>query len=242
MEEAHPAETREAPVALSAAEEAYLRRFVRRHALSGAAGKGLVASVIAALGLALWPAQVRERPASPQPSSPPGALAFAAELEVIRSEVTARSDRDVADAATQAAVTELAKRIEAIAREISTLRSRAEVVPAAPPARAPLPADTGVAGVAERLYHIELRQSQSESDRGKLQGQLLARLHDLETRQEKREREDASALRLLLDRVEQLEVSRDTVEAKRLNGQDAILDRLAALESRIETAPAAPQP
>jgi len=241
MERAHAVESREAPVALSAAEEAYLRRFVRRHALSGAAGKGLVAGVMVALGLALWPAQIL-RHAPPQASSAPDALAFAADLEAIRAEVAARSQREASDPATQAAVAELAKRIEAIAREIGALRSRAEIVPAAPPARAPVPADTGIAGIAERLYNVELRQNQGESDRGKLEGQLLSRLHDLEARQQSREHEDASALRLLLDRVEQLERSRDVAEASRLNGQDAILDRLAMLESRIETVPAAPQP
>ena len=201
MEGARAVESREAPVALSAAEEDYLRRFVRRHALSGAAGKGLVACVMIALGLALWPARVL-LPAPPQASSAADTLVLAADLEAMRSEVAARSQREESDPATQAAVAELAKRIEAIAREIDALRSRAEVVPASPPARAPVPVDTGIAGIAERLYNVELRQNQGESERGKLAGQLLSRLHDLEARLQSREHQDASALRLLLDRVE----------------------------------------
>ncbi len=242
MEEASAARTREAPVAPSAAEKAALRRFARRVALSSAAGMGLVASLIIALGLALWPATVVKRASHPASSAPSGALAFAAELEAIRSEVAARSDREVSDPATKAAVAELALRIEAFALEIDTLRSHAKIISAAPPARAPLPGDTGVAALAERLYNLELRQGQAESARGTLEGQLLARLHDLEVRQQGREREDASALRLLLDRVQQLELSRDVAEAKRLNGQNALLARLAALESRLETVPAAPHP
>jgi hypothetical protein len=200
----------------------------------------VVASLIVALGLALWPARILDRPASPQPSS--AADAYSAELRAIRSEIAARSERGGSDAATRAAVVELARRIEAIASEIAPLRSRASVVPATPPARASVPADAGVAPSTERLYNLEQRQSQAESDRRKVEGQLLARLHDLEARQQKRERDDASALRLLLDRVQQLELSRDVVEAHRLDGQNALHARLAALESRLETVPAAPHP
>src|SRR5512145_1483909 len=114
MQEAHADETREAPVALSAAEEAYLRRFVRRHALTGAAGTALVASVLVALAVALWPAPVAEGPAGLQPAPAADAAAFAAELAAIRSEVAARSELAAADPATRAAVEELAERIEAI--------------------------------------------------------------------------------------------------------------------------------
>jgi hypothetical protein len=198
--------------------------------------------LIIALGLVLWPATAAKRASQPASSTPGGALAFAAELEAIRAEVTARSDREVTDPATKAAVAELAQRIEAFALEIDTLRSHAQIAPAKLPARAPIPADTGVAALAERLYNLELRQGQAESARGTLEGQLLARLHDLEVRQQGREREDASSLRLLLDRVQQLELSRDVAEAKRLNGQNALLARLAALESRLETVPASPRP
>jgi hypothetical protein len=242
MKEAPAARTREAPVAPSAAERAALRRFVWRVALCGGAGTGLLASLIVALGLALWPAKVLERPLRPQMPPPSGALAFAAELDAIRSEIAARSEREVGDPATQATVAALSQRIEAFSRQIDALRSRAEVVPAAPPPRAPIAADTVVAALSERLYNLELRQGQAESDGGTLQGQLLARLHDLEARQQSRERDDASALRLLLERVQQLELSRDVAEAKRLDGQNALLARLAALESRLETVPAAPHP
>jgi hypothetical protein len=242
MEEAPAAQTREAPVAPSAAERAALRRFAWRVALSSAAGTGLVASLIVALGLTLWPAKVLERPSSPQASTASGTLAFAAELDAIRSEVAARSDREVSDPATQAAVVALSERIEAFSRQIDRLRSRAEVGPAAPTARGPMLADKGVAALSERLYNLELRQGQAEAERGTLQGQLLARLHDLEARQQGRERDDASALRLLLDRVQQLELSRDVAEAKRLDGQNALLARLSALESRLETVPASAHP
>jgi hypothetical protein len=242
MEEAPAARTREAPVEPSAAERAALRRFAWRVALSGAAGTGLAASLIVALGLALWPALVLERPSSPQESTPSGTPAFAAELEAIRPEVATRSDREASDSATQAAVAALSKRIEAFSRQIDMLRSRAEVGPAASPARGPLPADTGVAALSERLYKLELRQGQAEAERGTLQGQLLARLHDVEARQQGRERDDASALRLLLDRVQQLELSRDVAEATRLNGQNALLARVSALESRLETVPASAHP
>jgi hypothetical protein len=242
MEEASAARRREAPAAPSAVERAALRRYAWRVALCGGAGTGLLASLIVALGLALWPAKLPERPSSPQAPPPSGALAFAAELDAIRSEAATRSEREVSDPATKAAVAALAQRIEAFSQQIDTLRTRAEVVPAAPPARAPIPADTAIAALSERLYNLELRQGQAESDRGTLQGQLLARLHDLESRQQSRERDDASALRLLLERVQQLELSRDVAEAKRLDGQNALLARLAALESRLETVPASPHP
>ena len=251
--ELHAEQTREAPVELSAAEQLYLRRFVRRHALSGAAGKALVASVAVALALALWPAAAPEEPArlQPAPAAPAaGAEDFAAELAAIRAEVESRSERAAPDPATRAAVDALAQRIEAIAREIDALRARdidavrarAHAAPPAPAVRTAAPDDAGSAGIAERLYNLELRLSQAESDRGRIVEQLLARVHDLEARQEGREREDASALRLLLDRVQEIERSRDVAEANRLSGQEAISARLAALETRLVTLPAAPQP
>ena len=190
MEGARAVESRKAPVALSAAEEDYLRRFVRRHALSGAAGKGLVACVMVALGLALWPARVLP-PAPPQAPSAPGALALAADVEAIRSEVAARSQREASDPATQAAVAELARRIEAIAREIDALRSRPEVVPAAPPARAPVPVDTGIAGdedasslrlLLDRVEQLERSRDVAEASRLQGQNAILDRLAVLESR------------------------------------------------------------
>ncbi len=236
MQEARSAGTREAPLAPDT-EEGELRRRVPRTAFPRAAGKAVVASALVAVGFAVWPAQVWQRPSSPEPA--PRVEAFARELEAIRAEV---ADRQPADAATKAAVTRLAERIDAIAREIDAVRSRAPVIPAAPPATSPAPADVGVAGVTDRLYNVEARQSQAEAERVTVERQLLARLHDLEVRQGARERQDSSALGLLLDRVEQLERSRDVAEANRLTGQNAILARLTALESRLETVPAAPQP
>jgi hypothetical protein len=239
MEEASAAGIREATVASSAAEWAALRRLAWRAALCGGAGTGLLASLIVALGLALWPAETPESASIPQAPPPSSALAFAAELDAIRSEVAAGSERSASDPATEAAVAALSQRIDAFSRQIETLRSRAESAAAA---RAAIPADAAIAALSERLYNLELRQGQAESERGTLQGQLLARLHDLESRQQTRERDDASALRLLLGRVEQLELSRDVAEAKRLDGQNALLARLAALESRLETVPASLHP
>ena len=233
---------RGAPDEPSAVQETTRRHVARRVAHSGTAGKTLVAALIVALGLALWPARILEQPAGPKPSPAAGGEAFSAELQAIRSELATRSERERNDAATEAAVAELAARIEAIAREIGPLRSGEPAVPAALPARASASADTGVDAWSERLYNLERRQSQAESDRGKVERQLLARLHDLETRQQHRERDEASALRLLLARVEQLELTRDAAEENRLKGQSALQARLAALESRLESAPAAPHP
>lgn len=233
-----------ADVALSAAEEAYLRRFVRRHALSGLAGRSVVAATLVALGLALWPARPEEPPEPAAAAAPDTSVAaLDAEIDALRSELAQRSAATPADPATLASVADLARRIEAIAREIAALRARVEVVPA--PARAPapaLPAGADVASIGDRLYNVELRQSQAESSRAKVDAELLARLHGLEVRQEERERQDASALRSALERVERLEDSRGVAEARRLEGQNAVQARLAALESRLETMPAAPQP
>ncbi len=232
----------DAPDAPSAAQETTRRHLARSAVPSGGAAKTLVAGLIIALGLALWPARILEQPARPQPAPATGGEDFSAELEAIRSELAQRSERETSDDATDAAVAELSARIEAIAREIEPLRSRAPVVPAAPPARVSVSAEAGVDAWSERLYKLEQRQSQAESDRNKVEGQLLTRLHDLEKRQLERERADASALRLLLARMEQLERTRDVAEANRLEGQNALHARLAALESRLESAPAAPHP
>jgi hypothetical protein len=239
MDDASRAGDGRAEVALSAAEEAYLRRLVRRHAFSGTAGRALLGGVFLALALAFWPAWVAQHGA---PAAAPGVEALDAELDALRIELAARGSPAGVDPGTRAAVAELAERIEAIAREISALRRRFETTPAPPPADAPPAVPADVAAIAERLYDVEMRQSQAEASRAEIEGKLLARLHGLESRQEHREREDASVLRSMLDRVDRLEASRDVAEARRLESQNAVLARLGALESRLESVPASPQP
>jgi hypothetical protein len=238
MDDARRAGDGRAEVALSAAEEAHLRRLVRRHAFSGPGGRALLGGVLLALALAFWPAWVARRGAP----SAPGVEGLEAELDALRIELAARGSTAGVDPATRAAVAELAERIEAIAREISALHRRLEAAPARPPADAPPAVPADVAALAERLYDVERRQSQGEASRAEVEGKLLARLHGIETRQEDREREGASLLRSVLDRVDRLEASRDVAEARRLESQDAVLARLGALESRLEGVPASPQP
>jgi hypothetical protein len=245
MEASRPDAAGPPEVALSAAEAAFLRRFVRRHALSRAAGLWLLAAALLAIALDLWPAR------GPEPAAASGPGVAAADLEALRAEVAEvrtglaePSPRPAPAPETAAAVAELARRIEALAHEIVALRSRVESAPAPAPAGAPAaPAEVpGLAGLAERLYQLELRQSETESGRVEVEGQLLARLHGLELRQEEREREDATALGSVLERMGRLESSRDAAEARRLDGQSAILARLDALETRLAPLPAAPAP
>lgn len=231
--------------ARSAAGEPYLRRFVRRHVLSGLAGRSVVAATLLALGFALWPARPDRRETAPAAAPDPGVAALDADIDALRSELAERSAAAPPDPATLVSVADLARRIEAIASEIAALRARIEVVPvpATAPAPAPaLPAGADFSSIGDRLYNLELRQSQAESSGAKLDAELLARLHGLEVRQEERERQDASALGSALERVERLEASRAVAEARRLEGHYAVLARLAALESRLGTVPAAPQP
>lgn len=229
--------------ARSAAGEPYLRRFVRRHVLSGLAGRSVVAATLLALGFALWPARPDRRETAPAAAPDPGVAALDADIDALRSELAERSAAAPPDPATLVSVADLARRIEAIAREIAALRARIEVVPVPATAPAPaLPAGADFSSIGDRLYNLELRQSQAESSGAKLDAELLARLHGLEVRQEERERQDASALRSALERVERLEASRAVAEARRLEGHYAVLARLAALESRLGTVPAAPQP
>lgn len=226
-------------VALSAAEEVFLRRFVRRHALAGPAGRGLLAAVLLAVGLGLWPASAPEQSAAgPGPAAPTGLTALEAEIGALR----ALADRPAADPEAAAAVAELARRIEAIAREIALFRTRVESPPVPAPAPAAAKVGPELAAIADRLYQLELRQTGTESERTLVEAKLLARLHGIERRQEERESQDASALGSVLERMDRLERSRDVAEAHRLEGQGAVLARLAALESRLEAVPAAPQP
>jgi hypothetical protein len=228
-------------VSLSAAEAAFLRRFVRRHALPGAAGAAVLAAAMLAIGLVLWPGREAERAEDSAPAAAPAGLAaLEGEVGALRATLAERSPAPAPDA--EAAVAELARRIEAIAREIHALRARLDSAPRPAPAPAPAPPASDLVAVADRLYQIELRQSETEAGRSKVEGELLARIHGLELRQEERERRDVSALGSLLERMDRLERSRDVAEANRLEGQNAALARLEALESRLSSAPAAPAP
>jgi hypothetical protein len=85
-------------MALSAAEEAWLRRFVRRHALSGLPGRAVVVAVLLALGLALRPVAAPERAATEL--APAAAVAaLDAESEALHRELAARSAAAAPDAA-----------------------------------------------------------------------------------------------------------------------------------------------
>ena len=232
---------------LSDAEAALLRRFVRRHALGGLAGRSVATAALLALGLALWPGRIAAPPAREGADPALAATALRAELDGIRAQLAERRPAAL-PAATSAAspdAAELARRIDALAREITSLRARPQT-PASPlpPAQTPPPPApaAGLAALAERIYQLERREGVSETERTRLAGQVLARLQGIEARQEAQERADATALRSMLDRVALLESSRDIAEARRLEGQNAILARLAGLEARVDHVPASPQP
>jgi len=234
-------------VALSPAEAATLRRFVRRHALSGPAGAALVAAVLLALGLSLWPARVDERPASGPPAATAQIEVIGGELAALRAELATRSGPTSAAAREGTdALQQLAHRIQEISREIDALRARFEAERPPPPSRpapggGPAPA-RHLEELAQRLFNVEARQSQSESQRTQVESDLLARLLGVETRQEEGERRDASALRSVLGRVDRLETTRDASERLRLDGQNAIQARLSALESQVQSSTAEPRP
>jgi hypothetical protein len=212
MGDANRGEDGRSELGLSAAEEAHLRRFVRRHAFSGALGRALVGGLLVALALALWPAPESQR------AAPDGARGVEghAELDALRVELAARGSDAGLDPGTRAAVAELAERIEAIAREISALRRRFEAAPAPPPAGAPPAAAADVAAIAERLDGVERRQREVEASR--------------------------AGIEEILARVGRLEASRDVAEARRVESENALIARLGAVESRLAAVPASPQP
>jgi len=227
-----------AEVELSPAEAATLRRFVRRHALAGPAGAALVAAVLLALGLSLRSSRMEQRPASDGAGARVAALE--ADLAALRAGLATRVPAAPAAAPHAAELVALAQRIEAMAHEIRELRLRVEVAPAPRPAAAAAPAGDA-AGLAQRLWNVEARQTEAEATRTQVESQLLARLDAVESRQQQREEQDALALRGVLDRMGRLEGGRDAAERLRLEAQGAILARLEALES-AGAIPAAPRP
>jgi hypothetical protein len=245
MAMSHSSERGPTEVALSPAEAVYLRRFVRRHALSGPVGAALAAALLLALGLALRAARVDERPAPADPGSTARIEAIGGELAALRADLATRREPS-GDAQGIDAVGELARRIDEISREIDALRVRFEAErPASPSRPAPVvgPAPPrGLEELAQRLFNVEARQSQAESQRSQVESDLLARLLGVETRQEEGERRDATALRSMLERVDRLETTRHASERLRLDGQNAIQARLSVLESQVQSAPAAPRP